>query len=276
MADGAQGSRTEAISSEERARSSLSENMLESLGATAIKIEALYDQPAREDPLPAADCREHARSRLPPVRGAVSDQGIGTRAWGQKPHGGRRSDLCDAARFRLSARGLAATPGQESRREADRGGLGSRRTQGGGTTTAVPGDQCRHGATRHEVVPRFPVEPGARGVRRLGRFRRDREPGPCIDDATERQPDLHHVQQDPGERTRPCEVARRNHAEAAGCRRGVAQSRSIDGRVGGTAGGNPRACDCGRRLLDRRYRPHLRGREVHGQPVADLRAGKPA
>ena len=43
VADGAQGTRTEAISSEERARSSLSENMLESLGATAIKIEALYD-----------------------------------------------------------------------------------------------------------------------------------------------------------------------------------------------------------------------------------------
>ena len=38
-----QGTRTEAISSEERARSSLSGNMLESLGATAIKIEALYD-----------------------------------------------------------------------------------------------------------------------------------------------------------------------------------------------------------------------------------------
>ena len=43
VANGAQGTRTEAISSEERARSSLSENMLESLGATAIKIEALYD-----------------------------------------------------------------------------------------------------------------------------------------------------------------------------------------------------------------------------------------
>ena len=43
VADGEQGTRTEAISSEERARSSLSENMLESLGATAIKIEALYD-----------------------------------------------------------------------------------------------------------------------------------------------------------------------------------------------------------------------------------------
>ena len=43
VADGAQGTRTEAISSEERALSSLSENMLESLGATAIKIEALYD-----------------------------------------------------------------------------------------------------------------------------------------------------------------------------------------------------------------------------------------
>ena len=43
VADGAQGTRTEAVSSGERARSSLSETMLESLGATAIKIEALYD-----------------------------------------------------------------------------------------------------------------------------------------------------------------------------------------------------------------------------------------
>ena len=52
VADGAQGTRTEAISSEERARSSLSGNMFESLGATAIKIEAL--------PGPRVD---HARER---------------------------------------------------------------------------------------------------------------------------------------------------------------------------------------------------------------------
>ncbi len=43
VADGAQGTRTETVSSGERVRSSLSETMLESLGATAIKIETLYD-----------------------------------------------------------------------------------------------------------------------------------------------------------------------------------------------------------------------------------------